>query len=153
MANTGEEDCFFAEKVSQVGIYLYIYYFIEFWDLIQVSCNKERIKLELLLECSNKTPVDCESELEHLLLLAGWYDLQPTKLHNQVICTNHRNTLLELWRRKHNCLLCVDLFEKKKRATTSLQRIRKALAWPVWNKKHLNMLVHIVFHKSLLKFL
>lgn len=58
-----------------------------------------------------------------------------------MLCSNHRNSLLDLWRRKNNCSLCVDLFKKSKRSIASLQRVTKALAVRVWNDRQLNMLV------------
>ncbi|CAF1356373.1 unnamed protein product [Adineta ricciae] len=120
--NTDKDNvCFFPEKVPQV------------------VCNREYISFENLLNRSKKTPSNCRSELEHILLLAGCYDMQPINLHNHMICSNHRNSFLDLWRRKNNCLLCVDVFGQSTRSISSLQRITKALAIAAWNKRQLNI--------------
>jgi hypothetical protein len=37
--------------------------------------------------------------------------------------------------------MCVDIFNKRKRVTASLQRVTKALALRVWNEQHFNVLV------------
>lgn len=93
------------------------------------------------MESDCDIPIGCTSELEHLFLLAGFYDIQRSNLRNEMICTNHRCALLQLNRRKNNCQLCVDVFQKKKRSTACLQRVTKALALRVWNTWHLNTLV------------
>ncbi len=136
-----EYTCFFKKVVPQVDIVLHFDQFVRVYTLIQVSCNQEYTSFCHLLESVDQTPIDCRSELEHLLLLAGCYELKPTNLYNEVICSNHRNSLLSLWRRKNNCQLCVDAFNNKKRSNASLQRVRKQLALRVWNVRRLNMSV------------
>lgn len=110
-----------------------------------MSCSDEQVSFGDLLELSNETPLECESELEHLLLLAGFYDLKSANLYNEMICTNHRSALLAVRQRKNNCQLYVDVFNKKKRATSSLQRVTKPLALRVWFEHHVNVLVSVWF--------
>lgn len=67
--------------------------------------------------------------------------MKPNNLRNHIICSAHQNALLDFWRRKNNCSLCVDVFKKSKRSTSSLQRVTKALAIRIWNERRLNVLV------------
>ena len=84
-------------------------------------------------------PADSRSDLEHLLMLAGCYDLQPRNMLADTVCRKHRDWLLHLSRRKHNCHLCVDVFQKKRRSTTSLRRVVKCVALHVWHHHRLNL--------------
>jgi hypothetical protein len=92
-----------------------------------------------LLQQSTDRPTDCRSNLEHILLFGGCFDLSPRNLHEYAICSKHRDYLLNMFRQKNNCQVCVDIFNKKKRSTTSLRRISKYLALRIWHRQRVNL--------------
>ena len=96
------------------------------------------------MEPCSDAPIDCRSELEHLLLSADCFDLQPTNLYQSTICSNHRRTLHSVRTRRDNCQLCISVFHRSRRATTSLQRITKSLAFQIWSTRRVNMLALIL---------
>lgn len=140
--------CFFAEVLGVRTTAKKIYESSFMRIVIQVECNQEQTSFIHLLGSYDGIPIDCRSELEHLLLLGGFYELQPSNLYCQTICSNHRNWLLASRRRKNNCQLCVDVFNKQKRGINSFRRITKESALRVWHNRRLNMWDLILFLQS-----
>lgn len=92
-----------------------------------------------LLESSVYSSDDCQSDLEHFLLLAGCFDVRFRDISGFSLCKHHRSFLLDIRRRKNNCSLCVELFKRKKKSVSDLRRIPKRLAVRVWEIEGLNV--------------
>ncbi|CAF4269016.1 unnamed protein product [Rotaria magnacalcarata] len=116
-----DDSCFFASKLPEV------------------ICSDASVTFASLLTRSNETPADCGSELEHLLVLAGLFDLKLKTICNHAICSNHRRALLNMWHRKNNCNLCTEVFNKNKRSSTNIRRVSKTIALCVWHNQRLNV--------------
>ncbi|CAF4616268.1 unnamed protein product [Rotaria socialis] len=105
----------------------------------QISCNDNQIGFSSLLQHSDEPHTECRSQLEQLLLLADYYDIQRSNIYHHAVCSNHRVFLLDMSRRKSNCQLCVDIFNRKRCSISSLHRISKTLALRVWRIQRLNV--------------
>ncbi|CAF1548652.1 unnamed protein product [Adineta ricciae] len=98
----------------------------------EIDCDHIYINLRNLFETTHGSHLDCGSQLEYVLLRAGFFDLSPINLFEYFICSNHHQELTTI-KRRNICNICKLVFDKDKKSSTSgLRGVLKTVAVGLW---------------------